>query len=133
MTKFAVFSYVKDRSRNETVPAGVVVWSSERGWHKIRFFAEDSFLAEDTAEAMPYIALVQEKLAHWEETGQLPYAEDTLRPCQDAWWLHVGKLLNHEIRLSPPRELPLPVRTLAVFLQSEELCKAVENLVESAA
>jgi hypothetical protein len=106
MIRYAVFSYVKDRRSNEAVPVGVVAWSAESGWHKVQFTRAseppDGLQAEDY---LPYLALVQDKLAHWEETGQLPYAEGPMRPCEDRWWLHVRKLLNHEIRLSEPRDL----------------------------
>jgi len=107
MTRFAVFSYVKDRSKNETVPVGVAVWSPEGRWHRTRFLAAGERLnGVDLGRCLSFVELVREKLEHWEATGRLPYAERQLSPSEDAWWLHVRKLLNHEIWLSEPETIP---------------------------
>jgi hypothetical protein len=104
MNKYAIFSYVKDQVRNETVPVGVVAWSPKLAWHQIRFVkAEEQLAGLQSAEYLPFIRLVQDKLEHWEKTGRLPYCEEHLQPHQDAWWVHVRKLLNHEICLSEPK------------------------------
>jgi hypothetical protein len=115
MNKYAVFSFVTDRTRDLAVPVGVVAWSPEEGWHEVRFIKEDEPVTGlNPDECLPYVALVQDKLDHWRETGQLPYMDVGLRPCEDAWWLHVRKLLNHEIRLSEARELPAGISRQAV-------------------
>src|SRR5262245_31137947 len=110
MNRYAVFSYIKDRSKGETVPVGVVAWSPESGWHRVRLIQPNEPPAGGLApnEYLPFVILVQDKLAHWEETGQLPYSTGTPRPCEDEWWTHVRKLLNHEISLSEPRPLGGP-------------------------
>ena len=109
MTKYAIFSYVIDRIANKSVPVGIVIWSHEQGWYQIRLLQPDEHLVGVKAdEYMPYLGLLQEKLEHWVENRKLPYSHAELSPFADAWWLHVKKLLNHEIRLSEPKEAPHP-------------------------
>jgi hypothetical protein len=51
------------------------------------------------------VRLVRDKVQHWVETGQLPYAEGHLPPYEDRWWRHVRDLLIHRVRLSEPRPI----------------------------
>jgi hypothetical protein len=109
MTRYSIFSYVVDRSADKSVPVGVVVWSHEQGWHQTRFLqSNEHLLGVNPDDYMPYLELVAEKIQHWVEDGKLPYAEAGMRPFDDEWWLHVRKLLVHEIRLSEPTEVPQP-------------------------
>src|SRR5262249_6844057 len=97
-------SFVKDRMKNETVPIGVVAWSPDLYWHKIRFIKPEERLAGlQPEEFVPFLTILQDKLEHWTKTEELPYSEKKLRPFEDEWWIHVRKLLNHEIRLSEPK------------------------------
>jgi hypothetical protein len=103
MNKYAVFSYVKNHVHNHTVPVGVVAWSPELAWHQTRFMkSEEQLPGLQSAEYLPFIRLIQDKLEHWEKTTRLPYCTEELQPHQEAWWTHVRKLLNHEICLSEP-------------------------------
>src|SRR5262245_47820993 len=106
MTRYAVFCFVPDRIRLATIPVVVLAWSAEAGWHKVRFIRPGESLAGlQPTDYQPYVTLVQENLTHWDQSGELPYADQKHRPSEDGWWLHVRKLLNHEIWLSEPKAL----------------------------
>jgi hypothetical protein len=103
---YAVFSFVKDRIRSQTVPIGVVLWSSHAKQFRFRLIGErEQLQGLKKADYLPYVALLRRDLEFWLREGQLFYQGDQLAPSNDAWWQHVAKLLQHQVWLSSPKPI----------------------------
>lgn len=103
-SSYAVFSYAADLARGLEIPVGIALWSSSTGFAQIRLVQEGEKLTHfKPASDLPYVSLVRNKVAHWIEQKRLPYADESLTPCDNAWWAHARKLLIHRIRMSEPR------------------------------
>ena len=118
---YAVFSFVTDRTRSMTVPVGVVLWSSKKKWVKVRLL--------DSKQYFPYVQLLESDLQQYMAEGKLPYQSEEFAPTDDAWWLHLAKLLHHQIWLGYPK----PIDCQHPEEELESLYKAVvtENLNEN--
>ncbi len=92
MINYATFSY-------KGAKVGIAVWCSEHKWHTIKFFK----IGYEECDA--YASIVEENLESWILNKRLPHLKEELYPYQDGWWLHVRKLLNHEVKLSDIKTL----------------------------
>jgi hypothetical protein len=103
---YAVFSYVVDEPRGRSLPVGVVLWSPQRRWVRLRLVGEDEKLKGlDPYKDLPIARLVHGQMQRWIETGRLPHAAEPMAPYEDRWWRHARELLVHRVRLSEPRPI----------------------------
>jgi hypothetical protein len=103
---YAILSFVVDDARDVTLPVGVALWSPQRHLVRMRVIGEKERLTGFKAqEHLPFVRLVEEKLRHWIETGEIPYREKLVAPFTDDWWRHARELLVHRVRLSEPRPI----------------------------
>lgn len=103
---YAIFSFVIDETRGQTLPVGVVLWSPEQRWMDMRMVEQKEKLKGlDPNADWPLVHLVQDQVRCWVETGRLPHAVAPTAPYDDRWWRHVRELLVHRVRLSEPRPI----------------------------
>jgi hypothetical protein len=103
---YAIFSVLVDESRGQWVAVGVVLWSPERRWMRMRLAGEKETLKGlDPQKDWPLVRMVHDQVQRWIETGRLPHAAEPMAPYEDRWWRHVRELLVHRVRLSEPRPI----------------------------
>lgn len=103
---YALFTFAVDDAAAVNVPVGVALWSPQRPWVGLRFVKpRERLIRFHWHEHYPYVALIQEKIRGWMESGSLPYGPEPLAPHQTQWWTHLREVLIHRIRLSEPRPI----------------------------
>lgn len=118
---YSVFQLVTDEVRGTSVPVGVALWSSSGESHRVRIPRSDERVTALTSTARLMLEMIQEKIAGWVRSKELPYSPIELRPNTDDWWRHVSSLLVHRIRLSSP----LPIDCKSPEQEIELLFEAV--------
>lgn len=106
---YAVFRYMKDPTRDVSVPVGVALWSADAKFVRFRLTEKSDRTSRiNKTEDLPYVGLVERQIRDWIERQELPYQKEQMLPESDEWWRHVRELLIHKIRLSEP--LPIDCR-----------------------
>jgi hypothetical protein len=101
---YSVFTFAVDDTGAINIPIGVALWSPQRRWFGVRLVEQNEKLERfRRSENFTFVELVRQKLSHWVETSELPYAQSDVAPWQTEWWTHVRNLLVHHVRLSEPR------------------------------
>jgi hypothetical protein len=100
---YAIFRFVKDASRDISVPVGVALWSTDATYSSTRFVSDhERVRGVSRSDDLPYVDLVRMKIAAWREQGELPYQQRDLSQYSDDWWRHLKTLLIQRVQLSEP-------------------------------
>jgi len=85
--RYAVFRYVTDTQRDMSLPVGVALWRADSKDVHLRFVHDDETVrGAGSTEARQFITRTCRRVRRWVETGELPYADDAVRPYSDGWW-----------------------------------------------
>jgi len=99
--RYAVFRYVTDTQRDMSLPVGVALWRADSKDVHLRFVHDDETVrGAGSTEARQFITRTCRRVRRWVETGELPYADDAVRPYSDGWWDRLRGLLKFRVRAS---------------------------------
>ena len=90
---------------NETTPAGVVAWNSNRPWYGSRWLAPDERIPGVDGTTRRFMQIMRSQIGRWADSSSVPYEPDPVEPTTDRFWRAVSEILSTAIRLDLPRPM----------------------------